>query len=232
MAPAPTVRQGEDMPPDLWQLVDPILAAALTALVLDSEFSAVRISADDLPGDDECWYGLLPGPVGDTRPVLVLSCHLDAFCRHRPLQTTVRPPQAVWEQAAAPRHETLPTAAEYSADRAAIFLHHHLQTVADLRRGGLKGVEVPPHLSEAFAAAWSVVVDGRLGRLHLPGYPIPERRGRFSRLFSPAGILLPEHWQIFQSLWDGALDGPSAVLAVVRLLPRLQVTAEIRRRSR
>lgn len=32
---------------------------------------------------------------------------------------------------------------------------------------------------------------------------------------------MPHHWQIFQALWDGALDTQKDVLAVVRQLPRL-----------
>ena len=64
-------------------------------------------------------------------------------------------------------------------------------------------------------------VDGRLERSALPGYDQARRRGRFSRLFSSAGILMPGHWQIFQSLWDGGLAGAGEVLAAVRQLPRL-----------
>ena len=54
------------------------------------------------------------------------------------------------------------------------------------------------------------------------GYPLTERRGHFSRLFSTVGVLLPDHWQIFQSLWDGGLPGWREVLAVTDRLPLIR----------
>jgi len=122
---------------------------------------------------------------------------------------------------AAPPAAPMPTESDFSLERTDFFLNHHFLTVADLCGDSLTGDEIPVHLAEAFDAAWAVSVDGRLERLHLPGYPMAERRGHFSRLFSSAGILLPEHWHIFQSLWDGAVAGQTAILGVTRLLPRL-----------
>jgi hypothetical protein len=67
-----------------------------------------------------------------------------------------------------------------------------------------------------------VTVDGRLQRAGLPGYDQALRRRRFSRLFSSTGVLLPGHWQIFESLWAGALGGQAEVLEATRRLPRLR----------
>jgi len=213
--------EGVGLPADLWPLIRDQLAAALGALDLTAEFGAVRLTADDLPGDDLAWYRLLPAASHGGRPLLEITCHVDSFCRLRHLQTTVYPAQAIWDQVDAPLMPQLPDLSSYSADRTDMFLHHHLLTILDLRRGVLRGRDVPSHLLEAFAAAWAVVIDGRLGRRHLPGYGVAERRSRFSRLFSTGGILLPEHWEIFESLWDGALADEAAVIGAVRRLPHL-----------
>lgn len=221
MSAGQTVLQCEGLPEPLWQMVRKGLAEALVALELEREFGTVRLAADDLPGQDGAWYGLVPGTTDAPGPVLLVTCHGDVFCRHRPLRTTTYPPLEIWDQVAAPREIPAPSPAEYSPERTAMFLHHHLLTVRDLRRGDLVGEDIPGHLLEAFAAAWAVGVDGRLARRHLTGYPMAERRSRFSRRFSSAGVMMPEHWQIFQSLWDGALEGQRAVLGIARQLPRL-----------
>ncbi len=221
MAGAETALQGEGLPGSLWRMVEPRLAAALSALELAAEFSAVLITADDLPGDDSAWYRLLPGEGGTGRPTLALTCHADSFCRHQPLHTTVYPVRAIWDQLDAPPAARIPDPDVYSPERTDSFLFHHLLTVRDLRRGELQGGDIPDHLQEAFAAVWAVSVDGRLARRQLPGYGLAERRNHYSRLFSTGGILLPEHWQVFQAVWDGALLEQSAILGVTRQLPRL-----------
>lgn len=216
-----TVLLAEGLPAPLWQVVQAQLIEALATLDLETAFGTIRISADDLPGDDDAWYGMRPAASGAPAPSLTITCHRDVFCRRRPLETTVSPPPAVWDQVAAPPADAVLDPTEISAARIAAFLYHHLLTISDMRREDLVGAAVPKHLVEAFAAAWAVGVDGRLERRRLPGYPMAERRGRFSRLFSSAGILMPEHWQIFQSLWDGALTGQKDILGVARQLPRL-----------
>jgi len=221
MSAGQTVLQCEGLPESLGQMVRTCLAEALAALALEQEFGTVRLSADDLPGHDDAWYRLVPGTSGVPGPVLLITCHGDVFCRHRPLRTALHPPPVIWDQLDAPRMIPDPSPADYSAERTAMFLHHHLLTINDLRHRDLVGEDIPRQLLETFAAAWAVGVDGRLARRHLPGYPIAERRGRFSQLFSSAGILLPDHWQIFQSLWDGALEGQRAILGIARQLPRL-----------
>ena len=213
--------QGEGFPATMWQHVVPRVESALANLDLAGHFSAVRIAADDLPGDDEAWYRVLPGLSGAQLPVLVVSCHPDSFCRHRPLRTTEYPPRAVWEQFAAPRDDEDTAPLEFDIARADAFLHHHLLTVRDMVEGEVTADEIPVRLAESFGAAWAVTVDGRLDRAGWPGFSVTERRGRFSRLFSSAGIMLPEHWQIFQTLWDGGLSSRRDVLGIARQLPRL-----------
>ena len=60
----------------MWQMVRPRLQAALAALDLQREFSAVRLTADDLPGDDAAWYRLLPS-LAATSVTMALSTRLD-----------------------------------------------------------------------------------------------------------------------------------------------------------
>jgi hypothetical protein len=207
--------------PDPWtDAVVQVASDAEAALGLSGDFSGLRLCADDLPGSGNAWYRVGPGTVADAAPVLVLFCHRDCFGPAARPGGAVDPPRPVWEQTPAP-----PSAAGspvvFDAERAAVFLHHHLLMARDLVRGDIVGRNLPAALAEAFTEAWAVTVDGRLARQGLPGFPLAERRGRFALVFSPAGILLPDHWQVFQSLWDGALQGQKEVLDVVKRLPGL-----------
>jgi hypothetical protein len=221
VAAPPVTLQCEGLPAELWLLVRPRLAAAMAALDLTADFAAVRLSGDDLPSDGDAWYvvQLLGGESGGQ--MLTISCHPAAYCRRPAQGAASQPPRAIWDQSAIPASDSPAPAVEFSAERTDAFLHHHLLTVGDLWRGDVRGADIPPHLAEAFAAAWSVGVDGRLARRQLPGYRVADCRQRFSRLFAAGGILLPEHWQIFEALWDGGLAGQAAVTGAVRLLPRL-----------
>ena len=205
----------------IWRKIQPRVALALERLDLEGIFGTVVVSADDLPGDGQAWYAQLPGSPVRPGPVLVLTCHVEVFCRLQVLRTTTYPPPAVWEKMDAPLAADPVSEDDFDEERTDFFLNHHLLTVADLRSGDLDSGAIPAHLAEALGVVWAVSVDGRLERMRCPGYPMAERRGQFSRLFSSAGILLPEHWQVFESLWDGAVAGQSAILAVTRLLPRL-----------
>ncbi len=209
------------MADDLAAVLIPLAESAGKALDLARDVSGLRICGDGLPGDDGAWYRLQPGSGPDELPVLVLFCHGGCFGRPERTTDSVYPPRAVWEQSPAPVGEPGGAETEFSAVHSAIFLHHHLLTARDLVRGDVVGRNLPPGLVEAFAEAWAVCVDGRLARQGLPGYPLAERRGRFGRVFSPAGILMPDHWQVFQSLWDGALLNQKDVLGVVKRLPGL-----------
>ena len=93
--------------------------------------------------------------------------------------------------------------------------------IDDLLSGRLTADEVPPSLVEAFQEAWLITIDGRLQRRGLPHLSAGERRSSFLRLFSPAGVLTPNHWSIFNKLWDGSVTAQADVLAKVRLLPPL-----------
>ena len=194
-----------------------LVASAGQALELEQDFSAIRICADDLPGSEGAWYRLENSQVRGAKPRLTLYCQEYCFGPLERGSASVHPPRAVWEQSPVPG----PAEAGFSRDRAGIFLHHHLLTARDLAQGVVVGRNLPATLTEAFTEAWAVSVDGRLSRRGLPGFPLAERRGSFARVFSPAGILLPDHWQVFQSLWDGAISNQKDVLGVLKWLPGL-----------
>jgi hypothetical protein len=206
---------------ELAAVLVPLSESAGLALGLGEDFSCLRIYGDDLPGDDDAWYRLeAPVSAGDL-PVLSLFCHPKCFGSTARQRDTVRPAPQIWEQSPPPHGQAAGGPGDYSKDRAGIFLHHHLLTARDVVRGEVVGRNIPSAVAEAFAEAWAVNVDGRLARWSFPGYPVAERRGRFARIFSLAGILLPDHWQVFQSLWDGALADQKDVLEVVKRLPGL-----------
>jgi len=205
--------------PQLAELVAPRVLAAVQHLELENELSTVVICCDDLPDGDDGWLRVDPGGPAAAGPVLTVYCAPAVFSD--PGRGAVEPGRAVWEQAAAPRDEEPFVTARFSPAETNAFLHHQLALAADLLHGRVVPELVPAALAEAFAAAWDVVVDGRLQRAGLPGYSQGRRRARFSRLFSSAGVLMPGHWQIFQSLWDGGIEGAGAVVAAVRHLPRL-----------
>ena len=206
---------------DLSVALMPLVESAGMALDLGEDFSGIRIYGDDLPGDGDAWYRLEPGPEPNKLPVLSLFCHGNCFNSSARPKDAVRPLPAVWEQFPAPYEDSSGVLGEFSAERADVFLHHHLLTARDVVRGDVVGRNLPAKWAEAFTEAWAVYVDGRLARRGLPGYPLAERRGRFARVFSLAGILLPDHWQVFESLWDGALADQRDVLEVVKRLPGL-----------
>ena len=207
--------------PDLSGALEPLAQSAGMALDLFEDFSGIRIYGDDLPGDDDAWYRLEAAAGQDELPVLSLFCHGNSFNPSARPRDAVRPLPEVWEQSPAPHEDSSGSLGEFSAERAAVFLHHHLLTARDVVRGDVGGRNLPARWAEAFDEAWAVYVDGRLARMGLPGYPLAERRGRFARVFSLAGILLPDHWQVFESLWDGALANQRDVLEVVKRLPGL-----------
>ncbi|MBE0567632.1 MAG: hypothetical protein IH621_16875 [Krumholzibacteria bacterium] len=204
---------------DLTELVAPRAAAALRHLELERELSAVVICCDDLPDGDDGWLRLDPAAAGERRPVLTVFCAPRAFAD--PGRGPVEPGPAIWEQRRAPWNEGAPLPERFSPAETNAFLHHQFALAADLLRGRVLPELVPAALAEGFAAAWDVVLDGRLERAGLPAYTQAVRRARFSRLFATAGVLMPGHWQIFQSLWDGGLAGAPEVLGAVRQLPRL-----------
>ena len=206
---------------DLVVSLTALVEAAANALDLARDLSSLKICGDDIEGDGDAWYRLQPGGDGEKLPGLVLYCHSGCFGRLDLAGDSLNPMSAVWELSSASEVASGETGVEFSGERSAIFLHHHLLTARDLVRGDLVGRHLPAGLTEAFTEAWAVGVDGRLSRQGLPGFSAAERRGSFARVFAPAGVLLPDHWQVFESLWDGALSDQRDVLSVVKRLPRL-----------
>ncbi len=206
--------------PALADLVRDAARQAAAAVGLAGALDALAICADDLPGGAEAWLALRRARAGGA-PALALYCHPEVFVAPVPASGTVFPPRAVWDRPDPAAAEPAATAAAFARARADAFLHHHLQWAADAVSGVLDPERVPASLTEAFTACWAVHVDGRLARRGLPGYALAERRGRFSRLFSTGGILMPDHWQAFQGLWDGRFPRPGDVVAVARGLPRV-----------
>lgn len=205
--------------PALADQVSPFVAEALTGLDLGNALARLTLAGDDLPADDAAWCRL--GRLDRTRVGVEIYCSPQVFLRRRSATSTVFPGTPVWEHRPAPRSEEVFTPADFSGPRTRAFLHHHLLVARDLLRGELDPGSVPPAFGEAFTSAWDVVVDGRLERAGLPGYALTERRGAFSRLFSTAGVLMPGHWGVFHSLWDGGLATQREVTEAIRLLPRL-----------
>lgn len=199
----------------LADLVGEDARSALGALGLAGALDRLVICADDLAGDDGAWVQPVRGSRGRQ---VILYCHPEVFLAPRAAPGV---PAAVWDSPGAGLPEVPATAADYARARAEAFLHHHLLVLGDLLDRGLDPSRVPAGLAEAFAAAWAIGVDGRLDRRGLPGYPLVERRRRFSRLFSQAGILMPAHWTVFQEIWDGVTAGQRDILRQARRLPRL-----------
>jgi hypothetical protein len=218
-APLPVSCTG--LPEALATSLLPLAESAGRDLELGHDFSALAICADALPGDEGAWYRLQPAASPDQLPVLCLFCHKDCFGPGQRGRESVMPAREIWEQSPAPAAGSADPEGNFDQARSESFLYHHLLTARDLVRGVVNRRNLPAGLAEAFSEAWAVCVDGRLARMSLPGYPLAERRARFARVFSPAGILIPDHWQVFQSLWDGALADQKEVLAVLKWLPGL-----------
>jgi hypothetical protein len=199
------------------------LFPAVTAnLELSRYFARIHLWADESPAEESPWFSFAPvqGEDGDRRE-LTLFCSSRSFAPVRNLQGPESAARQVWEAhegAWLPDNELH---RDFDLDQGAKFLHHNLLLARDLVSGEGQLDRVPRELVEGYQAAWEVVIDGRLARLSLPGYSLAERRARFSRLFSSAGVLLPDHWQVFQSLWEGGLSTGGDVRAVLRQLPQL-----------
>ncbi|MFH2052399.1 MAG: hypothetical protein ABIK96_08025 [bacterium] len=205
--------------PALADLVSPFVSEALAGLDLEDDLARLTLGGDDLPGDDAAWCRL--GRLGRTGVGVEIFCSPQVFLRLRSATSTVFPGTPVWEHRPAPPADEVFSPADFSESRTRAFLHHHLLVARDLLRGELDPEVVPPAFGEAFTSAWDVVVDGRLERAGLPGYALTDRRGAFSRLFSAAGVLMPDHWGVFHSLWEGGLTTQGEVTEAIRFLPRL-----------
>ncbi len=147
--------------------------------------------------------------------------HPDQVLEDRPGRTGGRP-GAEWQLGPCRSRRRSRGAAEFSAPNAQRFLYQQFMLADDVVSGRLAPQQVPPSLSEAFQEAWLITVDGRLQRQGLPHLSAGERRASFLRLFAPAGVVTPNHWGIFNALWDGTTTSQADVLEKVRLLPPLR----------
>jgi len=203
---------------DLSDVLLPLLGTAARNLGLEELLAEVVLCVDDLPADDAGWLRI-DSVAERTRPRLTLYCGCAVLTACSPGGPPAGTEAYVWELTAP--EPTAVEAADLDEGTALAFLHHQLLLARDLLRRELEPQVVPAGLTETFAAVWDVTLDGRLDREGLPGYTLETRRARFSNLFSSASVLMPHHWQIFQSLWEGGLVSQSDVLAAVRQLPRL-----------
>ena len=208
--------------PDDWPLADqllPLAAAAARRLDLEDRLRSLTLVIDALAADDRSWLTLGGGP---QQRRLTLYLHPDQVLRDRPGHGAARRDDVDWSQGPAPAADAAPSPDDFSAPNAQRFLYQQLQLVDDLMAPRLDPAQVPAALLEAFQEAWLTTIDGRLQREGLPHLSEGERRMRFLRLFSPAGVLTPRHWAIFNALWTGEAADQDAVLARVRALPPLR----------
>lgn len=223
MAPVPETLQLDctSLHPGLGTLIDPLLETAADSLELAADFFGFSLVVDDFPGLEEApapWLQLREARrAGRTVWYGTLFCSESFFVKNPPSAGGILPAAEIWDPHLAPAGGF--EEAEFSARAAEVFLHHELLTARDLVRKEVAPGAIPRGRVEAFGMLWAVTVDGRLHRLGLPGYNLAARRSRFSRFFSSRGVLLPNHWEIFESLWDGNIAGWRDVLAILRHLP-------------
>ncbi len=204
------------------QHLQPYLESAAKSLDLAAEFFSFTIVTDDLPGAREPWLRLSKSSdPAEARLEAFLFCAETCFSRFLPATSTVLPAPEIWDQEPAPKQHVPFDLATFSEVRTKSFLHHELLLAQDLAQGRIIPSALANGQIEAFSASWAVTVDGRLCRGGLPGFSLTERRSHFSHLFSGVGVMMPDHWQIFQSLWDGGLAEWKDVQGVIRFLPRL-----------
>jgi hypothetical protein len=200
-----------------------VAASAARRLKLAPRLAELILCLDDIADDPRPWIALRRADRRRGRRWrATIYLHPDGITRDRPGRVSLGPGRQVWDPAVAPPEVAAAEPRDFRRRKAERALFHQLLWLADLIDGAVVPEELPRALGEAFQAGWSVTVDGRLRRRHLPGYAIAHRRASFSRLFSQAGVLLPEHWRIFHRLWEGEVADQEAVLAHVSRLPRLQ----------
>ena len=207
--------------PTDWPLADllrPVARSVVERLGLADRLKHLSLVPDAMTADDRGWLSLERHA---EKHDLTLWFHPDQVLQDRPGHGAARPAILDWTLAPAPRREEPLAAADFSIPNTQRFLYQQLLLVQDILDERLHTEAIPPSLVEAFQEAWLVTVDGRLQREGLPHLSAGERRMRFLRLFSPAGVLTPNHWSIFNKLWEGTLAAEAEVLDKVRLLPPL-----------
>ena len=206
----------------LAEVVTEVAVSVVRRLGLDHRLALLTICLDDIADDLRAWFTLRSaGPAAPQRWRATIYLHPDRITRDRPGRLSLLPDRQIWDRSDAPGEASGPGPEEFRRPKTERSLFHQLLWVEDLITEAVTPDELPRALVEAFQEGWAVTVDGRLRRRHLPGHSVADRRASFSRLFSRAGVLLPEHWRIFHRLWEGAVTEQETVLAQVRRLPRL-----------
>jgi hypothetical protein len=214
--------------PGLADRLLPMAGLAARRLGLDGHLARMTLCLDDIVADERVWMTFHGGTGAGQGPDRAVTIYLHPLqlLKDRPSPRGFLPGPASWENLEeAGRHASACDPGDYSPAKVERFLYHQFLSVRDLCDGSVQLNLVPVQLAEAFQEAWAVTVDGRLRRSRLPGYPVADRRRRFHRVFSVAGVLLPEHWAQFHALWEtDAMDTPTLLRQVARLprLPRSQ----------
>ncbi|MBC8425569.1 hypothetical protein H8E07_15755 [bacterium] len=192
----------------------PLMRSVAAHHELDTMLPEITLVIDDLAADERSWLSLRDGAG------LTLYCHEDLFLRDSAASLAMRPPSLPWELGE--KRDALPeSSALFSTRKTERYLHHQFLAVRDLLAGVVRPGDVSGGLAEAYQEAWAVTVDGRLRRGALPGHPVAERRRRFFRTFSATGMLLPQHWDIFHTLWDCNHPNHEQLLELAAALPGL-----------
>jgi hypothetical protein len=192
----------------------PLVRTAAAQHELSHWLAGVTLAVDDVAADERSWLSIRG------RETLSLYCHEDLFLRDSAASLTMGPASLPWElgERRDPEREA---SARFSARKAERYLHHQFLAVKDILTGVVRPGEVPRRLAESYQEAWAVTVDGRLRRAAMPGHPVAERRRRFFRTFSATGMLLPQHWDIFHTLWDCNKPTHELLLELSDALPGL-----------
>jgi len=172
-------------------------------LELDRYLVRLIMCLDDLAADERVWLSFtrVPLPAGGTGHSLTLYLHPDHLQLDRPAAMTLLPAASVWEHKPEQRDRADTATLKPSLPKIERFLYHQFLSIRDLCDGSITPADIPAESVEAFQELWAVTVDGRLRHQMRPGYSAAERRRRFSRVFSTAVIILPEHWEVFHELW-------------------------------
>ena len=197
---------------------------AAERLGLEAWLDRVTVVVDDIAHDERVWVGPDAAAADEDGRgrAMRIWCHAGHFIRDRGAALAILPGDFPWEirdpfAAAEGSDESLPPA--FVPAKAERFVYHQFLMLRDLRDGTLAPAEVPAGMSWSFLECWAVVIDGRLRRDGLPGYPVADRRRRFYRTFARGGLVLPQHWQIFRELWDEEDWTQERLLAALASLP-------------
>ncbi len=199
----------------------PIAEHAADKLELDRYLQSIMLCIDDFGADERIWFSLQPVPPRDSG-VWNLSLYLspEQIMREQPARPWF--PPAVWDQQDAPTTKGPTDDTVFSERRAITFVNHQFLLIRDICDETLTPDDIPHGLVEAFQTTWALTVDCRLRAQGLLCIPMAVRRRMFTRQFSAAGVLLPEHWQIYHVLAEDDSLSQDDVMQLTRRLPRLR----------